>query len=74
MDASEESSIVFINDIIDVDTGEHLPTDQFGEKILDIIGQTPQEDLEDGKTPNSCIAHRRDIGIDIYYSVGYHTK
>ena len=69
-----ESPIVFVDDIVDVDTGNHIPTDQYGEKILEIIGQTPQEDIEEGETPNSCIAHRRDIGTDIYYSVGFMPK
>ena len=75
MNSDEENPIVFINDIVDIDTGEHLPTEQFGEKILEMIGTTPVEDIEDIEgQPNSCIAHKKDIGLDIYYSVGFTTK
>ncbi len=70
----EESPVVFIDRIVDVDTGAEIATDQFGEKILDMIGQAPQDSIEFLDTPNHCIAHRKDIGIDIYYSVGYQPK
>lgn len=69
----EESPIVFIDRIVDVDSKDEIPTDVFGEKILDIIGQTPKDDLE-FLDNNKVIAHRKDIGIDIYYSVGFQSK
>ena len=69
----EEAPIVFIDRIVDVDTNNEIPTDLFGEKILNIIGQTPKDDLE-LLDKNQVIAHRKDIGIDIYYSVGFQSK
>lgn len=69
----EETPIVFIEQIVNAETGKELPTDLFGEKILDIIGQTPKDDLE-FLDNNLTIAHRKDLSIDIYYSVGFKTK
>ncbi len=68
---AEESPVVFIDRIVDIDTGKEIPTDHFGDKILEMIGQTPVADIEALDEPNHSIAHRKDIGIDIYYSVGF---
>lgn len=66
----EESPTVFIKAIINTKTDTLMPSDAFGEKILDIIGQTPEKDIEFVE-PNLNIAHRPDMGIDIHYSVGF---
>lgn len=70
----EESPVVFIDRIINTDTGEEEPTDKYGEKVLDIIGRCPPEDIEELGIPNHCIAHCRDLGLDVFYSVGYQPK
>ena len=70
----DETPIVFINAIINTETDTEIPTTTYGEEILDIIGQTPTEDIEDiPNMPNHCIAHRKDLGIDIHYAVGFQT-
>lgn len=65
----EGSKVIFIDRIIETDTGEDLPTDRFGENILEMIGRASSLE-ERTDRPNSMIAHCDDLGYDIWYSVG----
>ena len=63
------NKVVFIDRIIETDTGEDVPTDKFGEAVLSMIGRC--KDLEERKDkPNAMIAHCKDLGYDVWYSVG----
>lgn len=63
------SKVVFIDRIIETDTGEDVPTDRFGEEVLTMIGRC--KDLEERTDkPNGMIAHCKDLGYDVWYTVG----
>lgn len=63
------NKVVFIDRIIETDTGEDVPTDKFGEAVVSMIGRC--KDLEERKDkPNAMIAHCKDLGYDVWYSVG----
>lgn len=69
MDGQEGSKIIFIDRVVETDTGEDLPTDRFGEFVVEMIGRC--ENLEERTDkPNAMIAHCEDLGYDIWYSVG----
>lgn len=62
---------VFIDRIIETDTGEDVPTDKFGEFVMEMIGRCKPEDLEERKdNPAGMIAHCKDLGYDVWYSIG----
>lgn len=69
MQEQEGRKVIFIDRIIETDTGEDLPTDRFGENVLEMIGRASSlEECPD--MPNAMIAHCEDLGYDIWYSVG----
>ena len=69
----EESPTVFIDAIVDTKTHKCIPNDAFGETILDIIGKTPPENIEEISS-NKFIARNDEFGIEIHYFITYTTN
>lgn len=66
----EGSPVIFIEKVVDTTSGEELDTEHFGDKVMDIIGTTPLEDVEWIEADKMNIAHNKKLGYDVWYRVG----